>query len=273
MQTITDFSGYLTPIVVTVLAWWASTGVVLWLINRPVSTHRLTGAISTAIAAVAMVGVYWLRDRTGLADAYLGFFVGVVLWGWHEVLFLLGFVSGPRRTPCPPGLSPLARFKASTEAILHHECGIAIHALVIVGLSVGAPNSVAALTFLIFWGMRVSAKLLVFFGAPNLSDDFLPVHLRYLTTYFRKEPHLPSAVSALLITAAAAASMVFMVRDADPGMFAHTVLVLLTTLTTLALFEHVALVVRLPDRLLFSWILRPSQEEPKTTLSTGRTTS
>lgn len=217
-----------------------------------------------------MAAVWFLRDRTGLTDAYLGFVAGIVLWGWHEVLFLLGFVSGPRRTPCPPGLSPAARFKASAEAILYHECGIALHAIAIVALSIGAPNSIAALTYLLLWAMRISAKLLVFFGAPNLSDDFLPHHLRYLSTYFRKVPHLPASISALMITTAAAISMVLMVLDAVPGQFAHTVLVLLTTLSALALFEHVALVVRIPDRLLFSWIVRAGSHQQKSSIPAGR---
>lgn len=218
-----------------------------------------------------MAGVWLLRERTGPTDAYLGFLVGMALWGWHEVLFLLGFVSGPRRTPCPPGLSPARRFRASTEAVLHHEVAIAAHAVAIGALSYGAENSVAALTYFLLWAMRISAKLLVFFGAPNLSDDFLPLHLKYLTTYFGREVHAPSAICALTITAAAALSMVLMVLDAPPGVFAHTALVLLTTLSALALFEHIALVIRVPDRILFSWIPRQAPSELKTSLKTGRT--
>ena len=262
---------YAVPIFVAVFAWWLTTGVVLWLINRPAETHIGVGRAATAIAAACMVAVVLLREETGIAAAYAGFVVGLLLWGWHEIMFLLGFVSGPRRTPCPPGLSPIERFWASTQTISHHETGIAVHAVVLVVLSIGASNAVPAITYLLLWAMRVSAKLLVFFGAPNIPADFLPPHLRYLSSYFRKEPHPPAALSALFITSGAAVSMALMVREAVPGLFAHTVLVLLTTLAGLAVFEHIALVVRLPDRALFSWALRPGSGAPESDITSGRT--
>lgn len=259
------------PIVFSVFSWWISTGFVLWLINRPVRAHRAIGRVTTILGIAATVAIIPLREETTVAGAYLGFLVGLMLWAWHEVMFLLGFVSGPRKTPCPPGLSPAKRFWVSTQAILHHEIGIAAHALVIALLSIGASNAAPAVTFCVLWAMKVSAKLLVFFGAPNIPEEFLPPHLRYLGSYFAKTPHPPAALCALGITSAAAISMVFMVRAAMPGDFAHTILVLLTTLTGLAVLEHVALVVRLPDRALFSWALRPARGAPDSDVTPGRT--
>ena len=36
--------------------------------------------------------------------------------------------------------------------------------------------------------MRVSAKLNVFLGVPNLAEQFLPDHLHYLKSFLRKKP-------------------------------------------------------------------------------------
>ena len=46
-------------------------------------------------------------------------------------------------------------------------------------------NQVGLWTFVILWAMRQSAKLNVFLGVRNLSEEFLPEHLRYLETSLR----------------------------------------------------------------------------------------
>jgi 5-aminolevulinate synthase len=51
-----------------------------------------------------------------------------------------------------------------------------------------AANPVALWTYLILWGMRLSAKLNLFLGAPNVAEEFLPDRMYYLTTYFSKRP-------------------------------------------------------------------------------------
>ena len=41
-------------------------------------------------------------------------------------------------------------------------------------------------TYLVLWGMRQSAKLNLFLGVRNLGVEFLPQHLRYLQSFFRR---------------------------------------------------------------------------------------
>ena len=36
------------------------------------------------------------------AAAYAGFAAAIVIWGWHEMSFLMGAVAGPNRAECPP---------------------------------------------------------------------------------------------------------------------------------------------------------------------------
>ena len=261
----------IAPIAFTVLTWWISTGFILWLINRPRDQHTLFAWASTVVAALALVGIVILRDETALLHVYLGFVLGLVSWGWHELLLLMGYVSGPRKTQCPEGIRGFDRFWAAAQTVLHHEAGIAIHAGILTILSLGAENMVAALTFYVLWLMRISAKLLVFFGAPNIADHFLPDHLRYLSSYFAKTPHKLAAVLAVTATSLVTLSLAMMAHAVEPGGFAHAAFMMLTTLAALAVFEHIALVVRVPDQALWSWALPSPPSPPTSKLSSGST--
>lgn len=240
------------PAAVAGLVWWLSTGVVLWLIGRPARTYRFTAAGATALGLGATILAAALRNETGAAAAYLGFGAGLACWAWHEVLFLLGYVAGPRRTPCPEKLPLWRRFLVSAEALQHHEISIALHAGVLVALSFGAENAVAAWTYCLLWGMRLSAKMVVFFGAPNLNAQFLPKHLDYLKSYFGAR-RSALALPAIAIVSAVAAGLVHMAGSAIPNSFEQTALALLAALAGLAVLEHVALVLPLPDAALFRW--------------------
>ena len=105
----------LVPLAVALVVWWSSTGAILWLVGRP-DTYRRTAMGATALLIAATAALILLRDRTGVLDAYLGFLAGLALWAWHETLFLLGYISGPRRTPCPKDLPMGPRFLAALAA-------------------------------------------------------------------------------------------------------------------------------------------------------------
>lgn len=249
------------PICVALLAWWASTGALIWLISLPARTYRWTALGMTVMGAAATGFIAVLNDWTGPTGAYAGFAAGLALWAWHEAMFLLGYVSGPRRDACPQGLPTWRRFFVSAETVLHHEIAIACHGMVIAMLSWRAENQVAAWTFYLLWGMRLNAKMVVFLGAPNLSSAFLPTHLSYLSSYFGRRRvtlffplfiTLATAVATLLTQAAIGAS--------HPG--AATGLWLLAGLAWLAVFEHWALVLPIPDTALWRWALPQALSKP-----------
>lgn len=244
------------PLLFAALAWWLSTGVVLWLVGRPVSTFKPTALVAGLLMLGATAGLLVLRDQTSVMAAYGGFAAGLMLWAWHEVMFLLGFVSGPRKTECPPDLPLWERFKASAGTIIHHEVAIAIHAIIIAALSVGAANKTALWTFLLLWGMRLSAKFVVFFGAPNLTESFLPRHLEYLTSYFSKQRGGAFFVVAIMAVTSASAVLIWQAIAAPSGSFEAVRWILLASLATLAVIEHWALVVPLPDAALWRWAVQ-----------------
>ncbi len=255
----------LQPIGFAVLTWWLSTGVILWLIGLPKDTFKWTALAATAIVIVATIGLFSVRNETGIAAAYLGFAIGIALWAWHEVMFLLGYLSGPRKTPCPPNLGDWPRFVVSSQTVIYHELAIAIHASVLLALTYGAANQIAAWTFFLLWGMRLSAKLIIFFGAPNISDIFLPAHLAYLKSYFKKSSVSAFFPLAITLVTMATAVIIYHAAIAPSGSFQSLGLIMLGSLATLAVLEHWALVAPLPDAALWKWALRSSSPSESTT--------
>jgi putative photosynthetic complex assembly protein 2 len=121
--------------------------------------------------------------------------------------------------------------------------------------------------------MRLSAKLNVFLGVRNLTEQFVPAHLRYLRTYFRRarlNPLMPVSLLAGTIVVARLG------RDAlaSGGTELFVVeRVLVTSILALAVLEHVFLTLPVPDAVLWSWATRTrrgrqaSTTEPLTDLT------
>lgn len=259
------------PLVAAMLIWWSSTGALLWLVQRNRSTHKWVAAVATLSVLAATASVVALRDVTSVSGAYAGFAIGIALWAWHEIMFLFGYVSGPRRTPCPPDLKPWPRFFASTQTVIHHELAIAGHAIIILALSIGAANSFAALTFVLLWVMRLNSKMVVFFGAPNISDELLPRHLAYLSSYFGKKRIAPLFPVFVAIATAVALALGYQATGFQLGSFESTGYLLLAALATLAVFEHWALVLPIPDTALWAWAQRKEQSAvPLTNTETSK---
>lgn len=244
------------PLIFAALFWWLSTGVILWLIGLNARTFKWTASGAALVLALSTLALLALRDDVSVMGAYAGFTVGVLLWGWHETMFLLGLIRGPRTSPCPPGLSTWSRFVASTQTVIHHELAIAVHAVLIAALSWGAANQFAAWTFFLLWGMRISAKLVVFFGAPNVADSFLPSHMSYLATYFGRRATTVFFPVAIIVVTSAAAALAYLASLEPLGSFQSVGFLLLAMLAALAVVEHWALVVPLPDTALWAWAMR-----------------
>jgi putative photosynthetic complex assembly protein 2 len=205
----------------------------------------------------ALAGLAWSAGEATATGSFVGFTAALAVWGWNELGFLLGLVTGPRREPLAPGSGGGARLSQAIQAILYHELAIAVSAALVLAATWGGENQVGAWTFLLLWVMRVSAKLNVFLGVPNLGEDFLPDHLGYLASFFRRRPMNPlfpvsvsaATASAVLLAQAALAP------GTDPG--AAVGFALLFALLALALLEHWLMVLPIPSAPLWGWFLKP----------------
>ena len=257
-------SQYIAPAAYALFVWWFSTGVIILLDNLPRWTFRWSMLAGSAVAVVSLYRLWSGSGDTSAAGAYAAFTYGLLVWGWHEMSFFMGYVTGPRRTACPAGAVGWRRFGYGVAACLHHELAILLTAGLVVAATWGAPNHVGLWTFMALWGARQSAKLNVFLGVLNLNEQFVPPHLAFLGSYMRRRPmNLLFPVSVTLGTVLAAW---LAQKAAAPGITAPDAagLTFVATMLGLAVLEHWFLVLPVPFAALWSWALglrriRPGQ--------------
>ncbi|SEP93598.1 putative photosynthetic complex assembly protein 2 [Ectothiorhodospira magna] len=246
-----------------VFLWWFSTGAIIYLDGLPRRTYRWSMLGATVLSAAALYGLAVTSNDVSVAGAYIAFTCAILIWGWVEMSFLMGLITGSRRTRCPDNVHGGRRFLYAIQAIIHHELALLIGAAAILWVTWGGANLMGLYTFLILWVMRTSTKLNVFLGVRNLNEEWLPDHLRYLESYFRKRPmNLLFPVSVTLSTVAA----VWLVQMAlSDQVSAHqaTMATFLAILMILAILEHWFLVLPMPSQALWNWALHSRQSEPQ----------
>jgi len=232
-------------------AWWASTGLILALDRLPRATFPWTMAGATLLTGFALAGLAWSAGETSVASAWCACACALVVWGWTEVSFLTGWITGPRRTASPPGTRGLTRLGHAVAAIIYHELAILAGFVVVLAISWGGENQTATLTYGVLWAMRLSAKINIFLGVPNHADGFLPDHLAYLKSWFTRKPmnvFFPVSVSAALVVLVLVALPAV---SADASAFEAASATLVATLLALAVLEHWFLV--LPFESITLW--------------------
>jgi putative photosynthetic complex assembly protein 2 len=242
--------------------WWFSTGVILYLDKRPERTYAGSLLAATAVAVIAVLVIVFTRGQHTAWAAYAGFTAGVLVWGWMEMTYFMGFITGPRKEPCPEDCRGWRRFVLALQTSVYHEGAIVGVGLVLVWITWGEVNQVGTWTYLILWLMRWSAKLNLFFGVPNLNEEWLPDRIRFLTTYLDKRPMnllFPFSVTAATVIMCL---LVEAALELPPTGFAGTALILTSTLLALAILEHWLLVLPLADAPLWQWALNGAASEP-----------
>lgn len=241
----------LLPILYGLLVWWASTGGALYAVGLADRAPRAVLAGSLVLSAGSLAALAATAGDGGTTGVYLAFTAAIGLWGAQEILFLTGWVTGPWRAPCPAGLGGWARAGYAVRAILYHELALLASGAAAILVTAGGANRTGAWTFAILFVMRVSAKLNVFLGVPNLTEGFLPGHLAYLKSFFARKPM--NLLFPVSVTACTVALVVLWQRAGLAGDAGATGPILLATLVALALLEHWFLVLPLPVEALWTW--------------------
>ncbi|MEM9098338.1 MAG: putative photosynthetic complex assembly protein PuhE [Pseudomonadota bacterium] len=252
---------FVWPFLIAISLWWVSTGLVLIIDRRAKGGIAVPPSIGFVALALLCGLVAWSAQLEGLTGVYLGFVAGIAIWGWHEIAFLSGRITGPDPAPCPPGATGWRRFKAALGAILWHEMAIAVTALALYAFCRGGENMVGLWTFNVLWIMRLSAKINVFLGVPNMTLDLLPDQVSYLKTYFRVRPMnwlFPFSVTLGTIAAAWFSHGAFVPGASEVAIASSA---LLSGLTALAVLEHWFLVLPIRDAALWHWWLGADELE------------
>lgn len=257
----------LAPLLYVLAMWFVGTGAVVWLDSRPRATFRTSYTLAGGLALAATIYVWASADDAGASAAYGGFAAAIAIWAWHEMGFLMGFVAGPNRLPQAAGLRGWARFRAATNTVIHHEVALALNAALLFALCWGQPNQAAPLTFALLFVMRVSAKLNLFLGVANLSDEVFPAHLAYLKSYFGKRPVSWLFPVSLALGLGIAWTAWGAADAADDG--AEITYTMLAGLAVLATVEHLFLVMPFKDGALWNWANSKQAGQPVAVISGG----
>jgi putative photosynthetic complex assembly protein 2 len=257
-------TGAVTAIIAAIFLWWFSTGVILLAVRRADRSgfHMETVLAGLPLLLVGAWAVLASLTRADVAGVYMGFLGALAIWGWIELAFLAGIVTGPMRNDCLPGLSGRPRFFRAFATVAHHELLLTIGLLGLVLISGGAVNQMALATYLILYLARIFAKLNLFFGVPRINMEFVPQRLSHLKSYFRRGPvtlAFPAAITALTAMMAICTERLwFATSEATVVGYG-----LLTALAALALLEHWLMVIPLPDAKLWRWMLPAPKTMPK----------
>jgi putative photosynthetic complex assembly protein 2 len=247
---------YAAPALYALFLWWFSTGAILYLDGLPKRTFRWSMLAATAILAIALVALKAGNQDLTTAGAYRAFSFGLLAWGWQEISFYLGVVTGLRTEPCPDGCSGWRHFGHAIRVSLFHELAIIATAAAVYLLVWPGANHIGFWTYVVLWWMHQSAKLNVFLGVRNLNEEFLPDHMAFLKSFLTKKPMNPLFPVSVTVSTVIAVLIFQKALSPMAGDFERTGFLFLGALMTLAILEHWFLVLPLPSQALWGWSLK-----------------
>jgi putative photosynthetic complex assembly protein 2 len=249
-----------TAALIALFAWWASTGAILVVVRRAdqAGRHLAVTLATLPVAGLGAAGFLATLGSDGVGAAYGAFFAALAVWGWLELAFLTGIVTGPHARPARPGVPEWERFVRAWGTIAYHEIALT-GALIAMALTAhDAVNQVGLWTFAILWAARVSAKLNLYLGVRKVNVEFVPRPLAHLPSHFREARMnwlFPTSVT-LLTFAVFGLGERALLSEGGTAVGAT----LLATLCALALLEHWFMIVRLPDEKLWRWMLPETKD-------------
>lgn len=249
--------------------WWFSTGAILIVVKRADKggrpAHRRAALLGLPVFVAGWAVFNSTLTDTSTGSVVLSFLAALMIWGWIELAFLTGVITGPNSYECPAKLPEWERFMRAWGTIAYHECAL-VGSLIVMGFMVQDVENVYGFwTFAVLFFARISAKLNLFLGVPKINTEFLPTPLAHLPSHFRND-HMnwlfPYSVTALTFAMTCWIERLYAAESAG----AVTGFALLAALTALALLEHWFMVVKLPDEKLWRWMLpAPSPEKTQKT--------
>ncbi|MGP3697382.1 putative photosynthetic complex assembly protein PuhE [Rhodobacter sp. NSM] len=248
-----------------IFVWWFSTGILLWRVrhadNRGPEAHLTSVIIGLPMLFAGAWGYSHTLHDLSVQGVYMAFLSSLAVWGWIELAFLSGVITGPNTDRCPAHARSAERFLRAVGTVLWHEIVLMTVLVAMAIHAAGAPNRFGLWTFMILFVARVSAKLNLYLGVPYINVEFLPSTLAHLSSYFRRtrmNRFFPLSVTLLTF---ATGCWVERALSADGSNHREVGFWLLAALTALAVLEHWFMVVNLQDRKLWKWMM-PERRRP-----------
>lgn len=258
---------------IALFVWWFSTGAILMVVKYADLTGQAARMRVTLLTfPMSLAGIFGLHHAASdpsIFGVYVGFLSALALWGWIELAFLTGAITGPNTTHLPANTGEGERFLRAWGTIAYHEILLLTALMILIAGTWGAENQFGTWTYLILYLARISAKLNLYLGVPQFQIDFMPDALSHLPSHFRKKALnwlFPVSITALSVAAVLWLGRLFGAETAaEVCGYA-----LLTALTVLALFEHWMMVLPIPDERLWRWMLPAPKHTTRKDLKGGQ---
>ena len=225
------------------LMWSVFTAIIFYLDSLATRTFKWSMAAATLVLIGCAFLIWALRETNSTSAIAASFAAGLLAWGWTEMALYMGYITGPRKQRCSETCSGVAHFGHAVSANLWHEIVVILFALAIYC----SGNATALWCFVMLWLMHLSARLNVFLGARNVSEDFVPAHMDILKGFLRRRnmnPLFPFSCAVLVGLTIYLASL--------PQSFEIS---MAATLSAVGLLEHILLMLPLPTEKLWTWSL------------------
>ncbi len=244
--------------VMALFLWWFATGIILLVVRRSDRSggeaHFQSVVLGVPMLALGVAALIVTGQDTSVAATYASFMGAIAVWGWIELAFLSGVVTGPDKRPAPPGARGSRRFAAAWGAVAHHEILLLLGLVTVVALNGATENTAGLWTYAILFIARIAAKLNLFYGVPRINLEFVPSTLTHVKSHMRQgRVTFAFPIAITLLTFATGCFAERLIAAEDPG--AQVKFALLTAISGLALLEHWFMVLPLPDARLWRWML------------------
>ncbi len=251
---------YIQALLAALFGWWFCTGIILFLNHLPTRTYRWSILGATILMVLSVFTVSTVGDDLSRKGVLLSFVQGLLVWGWLEITYLMGFLTGPLKEPCPKGIGEWRRFWLALKTSLYHEVAVVAFAILLIYLTFDKQNPLAGYTFVTLWLMRWSAKLNLFLGVLNYNSDWLPSGISYLKSYVRfRRMNVLFPVSVCI--GVAAATFFFLnsqTSNSDASSFSS---IIIGVLIGFAVLEHCFLMLPINDAVLWNWVVPRSGQD------------
>ena len=237
-----------------ILAWWVSTGLIVLAVRSSDKQHNIVMLGAAFMAALGLAALIISAESATSTGAFTAFVGALLIWAFFEVAFLLGWITGPRKTPLPANVTGSMRFKLAVQTVIHHELALVGTLLFLTVTMWGSANHVGVMIFALLWVMRLASKFILFLGARHSLSELAPPRLAYLQSYFRTDQ---TTVLFPIVMVLGVVNFIFLARAAvlsDVPFFivAH---VLAATFMLLALAELIFLNLPVRDSALWAWAM------------------
>lgn len=250
----------LPPVVAAVLLWWGATGIIIYICGRKQWRPWIFGFV-TLVQPFAFWQLWATRDSIDVGGIFASFFWAVIIWSWIEVSYYSGFVVGRKIPELEPDSPTGLRFRKAIAANLYHELFILALSAAVLVIGWGGRNEVGLWAFMILHWTHQSAKINIFLGVNNLTSEYLPDNLKYMSQYFTQKSmnsFFPFSVTISIILDTLLFTSILSGNTAGQQAGQAILFVMMSA----AVLEHWWLVTPVPTK-VWEWALKSRQGQPQ----------